>query len=415
MNLAQGQREGRTGQRSGMRFSSIVERIGGDKGAGAWVVHMRGAERRRRGEDVIVLSIGEPDFDTPAGIVDAAAAALRGGRTRYTAAGGILELREAIAARHRSESAMSVDPEQVVVLPGGQCGLYAALMCIAEAGDEVLAPEPRYVTYDATIGASGARMTSVALRPELGFQFDPQELRTAVGARTRAILINTPHNPTGTMLNDASLEALAALCRERDLWLVSDEVYASLAFDRVHRSPSTLPGMAERTVVVSSMSKSHAMTGWRLGWAIAPPPLARHMRDLASCMFFGCPEFIQVAAARALREADEDVAAMAAAYRRRRDLVCAALAKVPGIRFDTPPGGMYVMLDVRGLGLGGQEFASGLLDTVGVTLLPGEGFGPSAAGHVRLCFAAAEEDLAEACARIGRYVAGLRPRPRSAL
>lgn len=393
-----------------MRFSSIVDRIGGEKGADAWVVHMRGVERRRRGEDVIVLSIGEPDFATPAPIVDAAAGAMRDGRTRYTPAGGILELRTAIATHHRAAFGMAVDPEQVVVLPGGQCGLYAALMCVAEAGDEVLAPEPRYVTYDATIGASGARMTSLALRPDSGFQVDPEGLRAAVGPRTRAILINTPHNPTGTMLDEDSLDALASLCRERDLWLISDEVYARLVFDRPHRSPGTLPGMAERTVVVSSMSKSYAMTGWRLGWAIAPPQLARHMRDLASCMFFGCPEFIQVAAAHALREAEADVAGMVAVYRRRRDLVCGALAGVPGIRFQTPPAGMYVMLDVRGLGLSGQEFACGLLEAAGVTLLPGEGFGPSAAGHVRLCFAAADHELVEACARIARYVAGLRPR-----
>lgn len=393
-----------------MKFSSIVARIGGDKGTDAWAVHHRAAGRKRDGEDVIVLSIGEPDFDTPRAIVDAAVASMRAGHTRYTSAGGIRPLREAIAERHARATGLRTEPEQVVVLPGAQCGLYATIMCVAEQGDEVLSPEPRYVTYDGTIGACGARMSEMPLRPENGFQVDPADLSAALTSRTRAILINSPHNPTGTALNRASLDALAEACRGRDIWLISDEVYSSLVFDHAHISPCSLPGMAERTVTVSSMSKSHAMTGWRLGWLIAPPALARHAEDLASCMLFGCPEFIQEATVTALRDEPPEVAEMVSHYRNRRDLVCRALQRIPGLRCNVPEGGMYVMLDVRGLGMTGAEFAWDLLDTVGVGVLPGAGFGPSAAGHVRISFAAGEDDLREACARIGRFVAGLRPR-----
>ena len=390
-----------------MRHASIIERIGGDKGIDAWAVHSRGKERRAAGEDVIVLSIGEPDFETPPAIVEAAVDALREGRTRYTSAGGIRALREEIAGFHRSMTGQTVQPDEVVVLPGAQCGLYAALMCLTERGDEVLCCDPCYITYEATIGASGAGMRSMPLRPENAFQVDPAELAAALTPATRAILVNSPHNPTGSVLSRESLEALAAVCRARDVWLISDEVYATLVFDQPHLSPAALPGMHDRTVTVSSFSKSHAMTGWRLGWAVAPLDIARHMEELASCMLYGSPEFIQLAALHGLREHPEEVQVMADAYRHRRDLVCGALKGMPGIRCHVPAGGMYVMPDVRGTGLTGEEFAWRLLDEYGVAVQPGEPFGSQAAGHVRISFASSDQELAEACARIGRFVRGL--------
>lgn len=387
-----------------MRHSSITQRIGGHKGIDAWAVHSHAQARKRAGEDIIVLSIGEPDFDTPPALVEAAVAALRAGRTRYTSAGGIRRLREHIAEQHRRECGQQVAPEQVVVLPGAQCGLFAALMCLTEGGDEVLSPDPCYITYEATIGASGAVMTSMPLRPENGFQIDPADLAAALTPATRAILVNSPHNPTGSVLTAESLQALAEVCRERDIWLIADEVYASLTFEQPHLSAAALPGMGDRTVVVSSFSKSHAMTGWRLGWAVAPLETAHHMEELASCMLYGSPEFIQEAAAQALENPPPEVAVMADAYRRRRDAVLTGLADVPGVRCHVPQGGMYVMPDVRGTGLTGMDFAWRLLEEEGVSVQPGEGFGTQAHGHVRISFASSEAELAEACLRIARFV-----------
>ena len=387
-----------------MRHSSIIHRIGGDKGLDAWAVHTRGQQRRRAGEDVIVLSIGEPDFETPPALVEATVAALRAGRTRYTSSGGIARLRERIATQHRLECGQAVAPEQVVVLPGAQCGLYAALMVLVEQGDEVLCADPCYITYEATIGASGARMTTMPLRPENGFQLDPADLAAAITPATRAILMNTPHNPTGSVLGADSIEALAEVCREHDIWLLSDEVYASITFEQPHLSAAALPGMDDRTVTVSSFSKSHAMTGWRLGWAVAPPETARHLEELASCMLYGSPEFIQAAAAEALENPPAEVAEMAAAYHRRRDAVLAGLEGLPGVRCHVPQGGMYVMPDIRGTGLSGMDFAWRLLDEEGVSVQPGEGFGAQAAGHVRISFASSEAELEEACRRIARFV-----------
>ena len=393
-----------------MRHASIIDRIGGDKGIDAWAVHSLAEARRAAGEDVIVLSIGEPDFATPPAVVEAAVSALREGRTRYTSAGGIRPLRERIAVEHARITGQQVDAEQVVVLPGAQCGLYVALMVLAEGGDEVLTCDPCYITYEATIGASGARMTSMPLKPENDFQVAAEDLEAALTPATRAILVNTPHNPTGSVLSAVSLATLADVCRERDIWLISDEVYASLVFGQPHLAPAVLAGMGDRTVTVSSFSKSHAMTGWRLGWAVAPHDVARHMEELASCMLYGSPEFIQHAALHALTEQPPEVDEMADAYRRRRDLVCGALAGIPGVRCHVPEGGMYVMPDIRGTGLDGMEFAWQLLEEEGVGVQPGEPFGRQAAGHVRISFASSEAELADACARIGRFVERRRAR-----
>ncbi len=387
-----------------MKFSSFVERIGGE-GAAAWNIHSRAVERLRRGEDVILLSVGDPDFDTPAPITDAAIASLRAGNTHYTSVVGEPELRRVIAARHRRSTSQEAGPEQVIVLAGAQCGLFSAALCILEPGDEIVVPEPMYVTYEAVIGATGARLVTVPLRSERHFHLDPRDLAAAVTGRTRAVLLNSPHNPTGAVLTREAVEAVAEICIRHDLWLISDEVYASLAYDRPFVSPCGLPGMAERTVTVNSLSKSHAMTGWRLGWAVTPPEMVEHMANLALCMLYGCPGFVQDAAVVALEAELQEVAMMREAYRSRRDLVCERLGSVPGLRCHRPEGGMFVMLDVRDTGQSAYAFSEGLLEVAGVSVLAGDAFGPSAAGHVRLSLGVSEEALRTACDRIADYVA----------
>jgi arginine:pyruvate transaminase len=389
-----------------MRFSSFVERIGGE-GAAAWEIHGRATRLKRQGRDIILLSVGDPDFDTPPAIVDAAIEGLRQGHTHYGEVVGDHRLRAAIAQAHQKQSGQPTDPKQVVVMAGAQCALYGAAVCVLDQGDEVIQPEPAYVTYEAVIGASGARMVFVPLRPERAFQIDPETIEHAVTPRTRALLMNSPHNPTGAVVTRANWERIAEICKRHDLWLISDEVYAGLTFEGEHVSPAGLPGMAERTITINSLSKSHAMTGWRLGWSITPPDLAGHLGNLALCMLYGSPPFIQDAALQAFAAEPPEIAAMKQSYRRRRDLVCGRLGNVKGLRCHRPEGGMFAMVDVRGTGLSAQDFASGLLDAEGVSVLPGDAFGPSAAGHVRISLGNADDELARACDRIERHAAKL--------
>ena len=389
-----------------MPYAELVERIGGE-GARTWEVHGRARELEDAGRDVILLSVGDPDFDTPPAIVDAAVDSLRRGRTHYTSMVGIPPLREAIARRHKALTGHDADPEAVIVMSGAQCALFAIMLCLAQAGDEVIVPEPMYVTYEGVMGATGATMVQVPLRSERRFHLDPADVAAAITPRTRAVLINFPHNPTGATITAQELEGVAALCREHGLWLVSDEVYATLTYEGPHRSPVSLPGMAERTVVVDSLSKSHAMTGWRLGWAIAPGDLAHHLENLALCMLYGCPPFVQDAAVVALGREFAEIDAMRAEFRARRDRVAARVNAMPRARCIVPEGSMFLMIDVRDSGLGSTDFAMRLLEAEGVSVLPAEGFGPSARGYLRMSLSAPIAVLDEACDRLERFLRGL--------
>jgi arginine:pyruvate transaminase len=389
-----------------MRFSSLTARIAGE-GTDAWIVHDLAVERMAKGDDIFLLSIGDPDFDTPPVIRAAAVEALAHGRTHYSPIRGEPALRRAIAAHTSQLVGSPIDPECVIVFPGAQAALFAVAQCLFEQGDEVIALEPAYVTYEAVLGAPGARMVQVPLRPEARFHLETDVVAQHVTPRTRGLILNFPHNPTGACLTKAEAEAAATLCQQHDLWCISDEVYASLNFGSPHVSPLAEPGMLERSVLISSLSKSHAMTGWRCGWAVAPPALARHLDHLARAMFFGVPQFIQDAAAVAVSASGEDLERIRASYQRRAEVVVAALADAPGLRVRLPDAAMYVFADVRGTGLDGKQFARGLLDAEGVAVTPGEGFGPSGAGHVRMTLGVSEERLREACARITRYAASL--------
>ncbi|MEN8641871.1 pyridoxal phosphate-dependent aminotransferase [Pseudomonas sichuanensis] len=382
-----------------MRFSSLTQRIAGD-GAAAWEIHYRALAMLEQGRDVLLLSVGDPDFDTPAPIVQAAMDSLQAGNTHYADVRGKRSLREAIARRHQQRSGQAVTADQVTVLAGAQCALFCVAQCVLEPGDEVIVAEPMYVTYEAVFGACGAKVVPVPVRPEHGFRVQPEDVAARITPRTRALALNSPHNPSGASLPRSTWEALAELCIAHDLWLISDEVYSELLFDGEHISPGSLPGMAERTATLNSLSKSHAMTGWRVGWVVGSPALAGHLENLALCMLYGSPDFIQDAAVAALEQPLSELEAMREAYRQRRDLVCACLADCPGVRALKPDGGMFVMVDIRETGLSAQEFSNRLLDLHGVSVLAGEAFGPSAAGHIRLGLVLGAEPLREACRRI---------------
>ncbi len=389
-----------------MRYSAITARIAGE-GSDAWHVHDDALRRRSAGEDVIVLSIGDPDFDTAPAIRAAATRALESGRTHYAGIGGEPALRAAIVAHTRRTTGLEVSPDEVTVFPGAQAALFAVAQCLLDPGDEVVVAEPTYVTYEAVIGAPGGRLVQVPLRPEHRFHLEPATLAAAITPRTKAVLLNFPHNPTGASLTADEARSAAELCRARDLWLVSDEVYAALADEGTHHSPLALPGMRERGVLISSLSKSHAMTGWRCGWAVTPPEMAHHLRQLARAMYFGLPPFIQDAAAYALDHGGGELDRLRAAYAARAAVLVEALADAPGVSARRPDAGMYVFADVRGTGLDGKRFARGLLDGFGVSVTPGEGFGPGGAGHVRITLGTDEARLAVAAARIVAYARGL--------
>ena len=394
-----------------MRFSPLVDRISA-RGAGAWRIHMEAARRREAGHDVIFLTVGDPDQAPPEPVVSATIDALRRHRTGYSATVGFPRVREAIAARFQRRTGRPCSADNVVVTPGAQGGVFCALQCVAGPGDEVIVPEPVYATYGGVVGASGARLVTVPLRADRGFHPDLDTIVAAVTPRTRVIWINSPHNPTGAVFTAEEIAGIAALCRSRDLWLLSDEVYEDLAFAKPHVSPWSLPDMAERTVVVSSLSKSHAMPGFRFGWIIGPATLSGHLFNLLLCMTYGSPAFIQDGVLPALESELPGVAALREAYCSRAGLLSRILAEAPNCRVTPPEGGMFVLLDVRGTGLASEEFARALLEQENIAVLPCDSFGPSAVGHLRISLTAPEPRLEEAGRRIVRFARELAERER---
>jgi arginine:pyruvate transaminase len=388
-----------------MRFSPLVDRLAG-KGAGAWSTHLEAARQRAQGRDVILLTVGDPDQAPPEILIEATVTSLRRHRTHYSPIAGYPELRSAVAARVARRTGHACSADNVVIVPGAQAGLFATLQCIAGPGDEVIIPEPIYATYEAVVGASGARLVTVPLRAETGFHPDIGTIEAALTPRSRVLWINSPHNPTGAVLSASEIEAIAALCRRHRLWLVSDEVYEDLAFTRPHRS---VWGLAEQSIVISSLSKSHAAPGFRIGWIVAPPPLVAHLFNLVLCMLYGGPPFIQDGALAALKSDLPEVGALREDYRRRAALLGGLLADAPNCRLTPPEGGMFLLLDVRSTGLGAEAFARALLDREGVATLPCDGFGPSAAGHLRISLAAPDARLTEASERILRFTRALAP------
>ncbi len=390
-----------------MKYSSFTRKIGGE-GAEAWDIHTRAVTMAENGADVILLSMGDPDFDTPPAIVESAVQSLRAGHTHYTGFTGEQALLDVIAEQHARLTGNTVTADNVVILSGAQCALYCAMHCIVEVGEEVIVPEPAYVTYEAVVAATGATMVGVPMLPEDNFRVRPEAIRRAVTDKTRALLLNSPHNPTGAVISPEDLQAIAEIAMEHDLWVVSDEVYASLTYDQPHFSIAAIDGMQERTIVINSVSKSHAMTGWRVGWVIGPQELSGHLANMSTCMLYGCPTFSQHAVVTALTQELAELDDMKRQYQARRDLVHAHLSQVAGLHCHLPAGGMFIMLDIRQSGVSAEQFATRLLDDYGVSVLSGDAFGASAVGHIRIGLIQGLDVLREACRRIERCFLALK-------
>lgn len=388
-----------------MRFATITERLQG-LGADKWAVHFRGRALAAQGRDIIELTIGEPDIPPSAGLIAATVAALEARRTGYSNGQGEIGLRRAIAARHAARAGRAIDPDQVLCLPGTQNALFTAMLTLAEAGDEVAIPDPYYATYEGVVRASGATVRPIPTQAGDGFRLTPEAFLAALTPAVRVLLLNNPQNPSGSVMSPEEVAAITRICAERGIWIISDEVYEALIFDPEARfvSPFDLPEGAGITVVVSSISKSHAAPGFRSGWLVGPPELAIRAQPVVEMMLFGNQPFIADATEYALTQPDPAAAIMRESFARRARAAVAALS-VPGLQPLMPQAGMFLMCGVEGTDMDADAFAASLLEAEGVSVMPGSAFGTCAPNHLRLSLTVPDERLAEACRRIARHAA----------
>src|SRR5437867_12428839 len=334
-----------------------------------------------KGRDIVHLEIGEPDFDTPPSIVAAGVAALERGETHYTPSAGVIELREAIAAYLRARRGVSVDPAQVIVTPGAKPIMFYALLALLDAGDDAIYPDPGFPIYSSMIDFAGARGVPLVLREQSDFQPDLDELRAGLTDRTKVLVLNSPHNPTGGVITPDAIREIARIARERDLWVLADEIYAELIYDGSHRSIAVEEGMAERTILLDGFSKTFAMTGWRLGYGVFPRPLVQPVPKLVSPSPSCTATFEQRPSAAARSASPLVLERLRAAFRERRDAVVRGLNAIPGISCRTPHGAFYVFPNVSRLGLGTSvQVADRILDEAGVAVLAGTCFRRSGEG-----------------------------------
>ncbi len=387
---------------SGMAHSS--RRVLGITGGGAdgWEVVRASKALIRSGTPVIELTVGEHDVKTDPILLDAMARSARNGHTGYSEIPGLEELRAGIAARAERITGIPTGSENVVVTAGGQGALFAAHMLAGDAGDRALYVEPYYATYPGTIRSAGLVPVPVVAHAEDGFQ--PREDALAAAAPgARSVLVNSPNNPTGVVYGEATLEGLARVAEAHDLWVISDEVYDSQVWEGRHLSPRALPGLADRTLVVGSLSKSHAMTGSRLGWVIGPKDAVARLWDLALVLNYGIPGFIQDMGVAALALGPEFEARIAEPFRRRRTIVQRVLGGQNLVQMAPQRGAMYAMLDLRATGLSGEAFAWRLLEEERIAVMPGSSFGGAASGHVRVAMTVADDVFEDALRRIAAF------------
>jgi aspartate/methionine/tyrosine aminotransferase len=375
---------------------------------GAFAVSARARALEAQGRPMIHLQIGEPDFDTPAHVREAAKRALDEGATHYAPFPGIPELRQAIAADVTKRKGFAADPSQVFVTVGGKGVMLYAILGLVDPGDEVIVPDPGYPIYESLTRFVGATPVPIPIRMEHDFRLDVDELAALITPRTRLLIINSPANPTGGVLNRTDLQRIAELAQEHDLWVMTDEIYGRILYDgEEHVSIASLPGMTDRTIVLDGFSKTFAMTGWRLGYAVVPESLKEVYGELVINTISCAPTFAQVGAVQALVGPQDDVDAMVVEFKARRDLIVNGLNEIEGIRCATPLGAFYAFPDISGTGLTGAEFAERLLVEHDVCVLAGTAFGGVGTDHIRISYANSRENLSEALGRIGRFVAGL--------
>jgi aspartate aminotransferase len=383
-------------------MTRIASRVSQLNGEGALAVYSRAKELERLGRSIIHLELGEPDFHPAAPVVDALRDAVAAGRDRYCSTRGVPALREAIAEYLKRTRSVDAAAEQVLVAPGCKMALSLAMMALIEPGDEVLFPDPSFPIYPSFTRGLGAKAVPFGLEEKNMFQPDVEEIARKITPRTTMLIFNSPNNPTGTVFSDAVLEKLAGLATKHDLWVLADEIYARILFGGEYKSIRSLPGMAERTVIIDGFSKSFAMTGWRLGYAVAPVEVIDAMDLLVLNTFTCAAEFTQVAAIEALRDSTNAVEAMVAEYRKRRDQFVAGLNQIPGFRCQAPEGAFYAWVNIEDTGLSAEEVQKLLLEEAGVAGIAGAAFGPGGKKYLRFSLVSARKLLEVALERIQR-------------
>lgn len=385
----------------------FAERVRNLNSEGSYHMLARAQRLESAGRHIIHLEIGQPDFPTFENISLAGIDAIRGGHTRYTPSAGTFQLRQAIASDAGQRRGIPIRPEQVVVSPGAKPALFFPTLALIQPGEEVLFPDPGFPAYAAMIEVAGGVPVPLPLREEAGFSIDLQAFDRLVNERTRLVIVNSPGNPTGGVLPLEVLEHICAVACQRDLWVLSDEIYSRLVFDNPAPSIAALPGMPERTVICDGFSKTYAMTGWRLGFGIMPEALARRV-ELLLTHALGCTaDFTQVAGLEAINGPQGQVDAALAEYRQRRDALVTGLNAIPGVRCLVPQGAFYAFPNVSALERPSNWLADYLLEEAGVAVLPGSAFGPGGEGYLRLCFANSIENIRLALERMQAALAKL--------
>jgi aspartate/methionine/tyrosine aminotransferase len=386
-----------------IRFAERMSRLGTE---GAFVVLAKARRLEADGKKIVHLEIGEPDFATPDNIIEAGISALQNGYTHYTPAGGIMEARQAVAEFVSRTLKTDVEPTEVVLVPGSKNVLLFTLLACIEPGDEVILPDPAYPAYASQVNFIGAVPKLVTLREETGFRMDLDQLESLVTPKTRMLIINTPQNPTGGILTEEDVRFVCDLAQKHDLLVVSDEIYSQLVYGFTHVSPLSHAGMRERTVLMDGLSKSYAMTGWRLGYAVAPQAIAAKLEQLMINSSSCAAGFTQMAAIEALSapESEHAVHRMVKVFERRRDLVVDGLNAIPGVRCAKPQGSFYAFPNIQGTGFDERELADRLLTEAGVAVLPGTAFGDAGKGYIRLAYTQSEDELKRGLKQIADFI-----------
>lgn len=385
-----------------MKMTAVTDHLAGLGGA-KWEVHLTARDRIRDGADIVEMTIGEPDVPAPQELIEAGVTALRAGRTKYSNGHGEAGLLDALAERYTRTRGRTFTPENVLCFPGTQTALFAVLAGVAEQGDEVLVGDPMYATYEGVVRATGADVVPVPLRPEHGFRMQADDIAARLTPRSRAIFLNTPHNPTGSILTPEDIAAIGNLALEHDLWILSDEVYEELVFEGAQfTSPLSDPALADRVIAVSSISKSHAAPGFRSGWCVGPAAFCAGLLPYSETMLFGNQPFIADVTELAVREGSSVAPGMSARFAARAALLADRLEAETALTVHRPEAGMFALINVAATGLDGDAFAWELLEQ-GVAVMPGSAFGDGLRDWVRVALTIADDEFATAIDRIAAY------------
>ena len=377
-----------------------MERLGTET---AFEVLVKAKALEAQGRDIIHLEIGEPDFDTPGNIIEAGCDALRKGFTHYGPSAGMMELREVIAQHVSETRRVNVTPDEVVIVPGGKPIIFFSILALAEEGDEIIYPNPGFPIYESMINYVGAKAVPIRLREELDFRLDVDEFTSLINDRTKLVIVNSPHNPTGGVLEKKDIDAIAHAIGDRNIMVLSDEIYSQLIFEGEEHSIMSIDGMKERTILLDGFSKTYAMTGWRMGYGVMRADLATHISRLMTNSNSCTASFTQIAGVEALRGSQKSVDAMRAEFKKRRDVMVAGLNKIKGFTCRVPHGAFYVFPNIAKTGWPSKKLADALLEDAGVAGLSGTAFGDFGEGYLRFSVANSIENIEKALDRIDAW------------